>query len=196
MAENRNEIELAKLAQQKALNERLRQFAAKIMKDHEQAETKLEKFIGDDGRRLRERVGARGADRDLDSRDRSSSPRNASGPDQNETQRPGEQPSRRENRSVSWAAIHQQLADQCLATAKRELGALEGAEFDKAYMSMLIVAHQRMIDMDKVFMNYVSTDSREAMEECMKTATDHLREAKEIMEAIKDQPSTQTANQE
>lgn len=208
LAENRNEIELAKLAQQKSQNEQVRQFAAKMIKDHQKAEEMLNKHAGHWGGKSTSTDRAR--DTDDKSPPKTGSETNAStnntrrdpsssgaSSDQNATQRPsGQATAGREGSSLNWVAIHQQLAEQCLASAKRELNSKEGAEFDKCYMGMQVVAHQKMIDMDNVFLNYVSADSRDTVAECMKTAQEHLREAKEIMNDIKDKPSTRTATRE
>lgn len=208
LAENRNEIELAKIAQQKSQNEQVRQFAAKMIKDHQKAEEMLSKHAGHWGEKSTSTDRNRSADDK--SPPKTGSETNAStnnvrrepsssgaSSDQNATQRPSDQSTAgREGGALNWVSIHQQLADQCLSSAKRELNSKEGAEFDKCYMGMQIVAHQKMIDMDTVFLKIAAADGRDTLSECMKTATEHLREAKDIMENIKDKPSTRTATKE
>jgi len=191
LAEHRNEIELAKLAQQKSQNEKVREFAAKMIKDHGEAVSKLEKVAGPFGQQ-RNAADPRGAADNVRERQNQPGTQPPTDPEnrgnvQVQAGRAGVQVDvgARANRgSLNWMAIHQEIAARCLASAKRELASKEGAEFDHCYIGMQIVAHQKMIDSDQVFANYVSADQRDTLEECVKTAQEHLREAKEIMDSL------------
>lgn len=187
LAEHRNEVELAKFAQQKSQNEQVRQFAAKMIKDHGEAVTKLEKIAGrlaDDPRATAD------PSRSKDAPQKGVLPTNDPPGKANVQVQAGrdgvqvEVDGKAGRGALNWVAIHQQMAARCLASAKRELASKEGAEFDHCYIGMQIFAHQKMIDSDQVFASYVSGEHRETMETCMKTAQEHLREAKSLMETL------------
>jgi predicted outer membrane protein len=197
LAHCRNEVELAKFAQQKSQNEQVKQFAAKMVKEHEQACKDLEKWAGD---------YARSDNRAGDRTDRpdaaATTPR--TGNVQVEAGKGGvavdvnaDRTSERTSGNLNWVAIHQQIAAKCLASAKRELGSKEGAEFDKCFMGMQLAAHQKVVDSDQVFVNYVSAENRDEIEKCMEMANSHLKEAKGIMEGLANDKSTpRTATRE
>ena len=130
--ENRNEIELAKLAQSKSQNEQVKQFAAKMIKDHGEAAKDLEKWGGG---RAAVAPGATPAATDKPATERGDAPGarlelqtkrgGVVGVDFNAADRTNP------DGTVNWVAIHRQMADKCLAAAKKELGEKEGVEFDK-----------------------------------------------------------------
>lgn len=76
------------------------------------------------------------------------------------------------------------MADQCLATAKKEFAQKEAEDFDKCFIGMAIGGHQHAIDADHVFMNHASPQFRGELEDCLKMSTTHLNEAKEIMQKL------------
>lgn len=187
LAEHRNEVELAKFAQQKSQNEQVRQFAAKMIKDHGEAVTKLEKIAG---RLAGDQRDSADPSRGKDAPQRGVLPTDDPPSKANVQVQAGREGVQVEvggkagHAALNWVTIHQQMAARCLASAKRELASKEGAEFDRCYIGMQVFAHQKMIDSDQVFANYVSGEHRETVEECMKTAQEHLREAKSIMETL------------
>ena len=163
----RNEIELAKLASQKAQSDEVKQFAAQMVKEHSEGCAKLEKWAGS----LASAAPARGAGAEV-------------------RIEPGTRPAVDVNlrgaavSPLNWVAIHQQMAEQCLSMSKQELGKKEGAEFDKCFIGMAIGGHQQAVVADKVFENYASPQFRSELEQCQNTATTHLNEAKQIMEKL------------
>lgn len=194
LAKNRNEIELAKLAQQKATSPEVKQFAEKMVDEHTAAAEKLEKWAGalastrggaedraaPGGRpgAAAARPGAEGADVDVrvapgapgarpgaDVTIRGGAPGGAAG-------------------SLNWVSVHQEIADQCLASAKKEFSQKEGEEFDKCFIAMAIGGHQHAVDADHVFMKHASPQFRTEIEEGLQMATNHLNQAKDIMQKL------------
>lgn len=175
----RNELELAKLASQKAESDEVKQFAAKMVKEHTEGCANLEKWAGNlaaaGGRADRPAPGER---READERPAAGAP----GAPGAGGSRFADAPARSgQGGALNWVVIHQQLADQCLASAKQELAKKEGAEFDKCFIGMAIGGHQHAVDADKVFANHVTPQFRGELDECLKMASAHLMEAKEIM---------------
>jgi predicted outer membrane protein len=201
----RNEVELAKLASQKAQSDEVKQFAAKMVKEHTEGCAKLEKWAGSAGnaavgRNPRATAGEFGnaATRPAtpDAADRAAQPPVRPGaaapgtpaPGSPGGARPGADVARQPTAShgLDWVSIHQEMAQQCLASAKQELEKKDGAEFDKCYIGMAIASHQHAVDADHVFMNHSSQAFQGEVEECLKTATSHLNEAKDIMKNLAD----------
>jgi predicted outer membrane protein len=183
-AECKNEIELAKFAQTKSQNEQVREFAAKMVKEHGEACKDLEKWGG--GRaavsskaepaateKPAEKTDGPGARLELQTKRGG-----VVGVDFNVAG------SAHATGAIDWVAIHRQMADKCLAAAKKELADKEGAEFDKCFIGMQLGAHQKTIIADEVFANYVSADAKEKLDKCREMATEHLNEAKNIMKSL------------
>jgi len=233
-AANRNEVEIAKLAEQKAKSDSVKDFAAQMIKDHTQNADKLARFAGnlvnsgtarsgagttrevrkpviDDTREERKtddkddkdkddkEEGARGKARDnaAPAAERREAREEARG-----DRREGREEAREDRRverttaavapggrqPFNWVTIHREVADQCLQSAKKELGQKEGNEFDKCYIGMQVAAHMKMVDELKVLTNHASGQHQQDLEQSLKTTEHHLSEARKIMEEIKDKP--------
>jgi predicted outer membrane protein len=176
--ENRNEIELAKFAQTKSQNEQVKQFAAKMIKDHGEAAKDLEKWGGGRAAVSTSTEPAKEGDAPGARVEVQTKRGGTFGVDFNAADKTNP------DGSVNWVAIHREMADKCLAAAKKELAEKEGVEFDKCYIGMQIGAHQKMIIADEVFSNYVSADGKAKLDKCREMATEHLNEAKTIMKSL------------
>jgi predicted outer membrane protein len=199
---NRNEVELAKLAEQKAKSDSVKEFAAEMIKDHTQNADKLARIAGNlvnagtartpgTPREVRKPVldDPRGATPAAERREGREEAR--------EDRRAGREEAREERTATiaapgrqvfNWVAIHQEVADQCLQSAKKELGKKEGNEFDKCYIGMQVAAHMMMLDELKVLKNHASGQLQQDLEQSIETTENHLSEAQKIMEEIKDKP--------
>ena len=221
---NRNEVEIAKLAEQKAKSDSVKEFAAQMIKDHSQNADKLARLAGNLVNTGTARGGA-GAPREVrkpvlddareekkEGKDDETTPRGKARDEAapaaerregreeaREERRTGREEAREERRTTAapaaggrqafnWVTIHRELADQCLQTAKKELGEKEGNEFDKCYIGMQVAAHMKMVDELKVLKNHASSQFQQDLEQSLETAEHHLSEARKIMEEIKDKP--------
>ena len=224
-----NELELAKLAKEKATSPEVKAFAERMIREHTPACEKLAQVAGplaadhghdaaaEPGRPATRpaRPGLEGAVPDAPRegaapRDgaapreprEAGAPREAAPPragaaadEQIEVRvqpgRPGARPAADVNiraggadGGLDWVSIHNEVAQQCLASAKKELGSKEGAEFDKCYMGMAVASHQKAIDMDQVFMKHASQQFKSDIQEGMKMASAHLEQAKSICKKL------------
>jgi len=94
---------------------------------------------------------------------------------------------------LNWVTIHKQFGEQCLKSAKEELGRYEGDDFDKAYMGQQIVAHMKTKDELTVLKNYASSQLQQEIESSLETVEGHLKEARKIMDEQKEQGSKGTS---
>jgi predicted outer membrane protein len=193
---NRNEIELARLAQEKASNEAVREFAAMMVKDHTPALQKLQSVAGSlvssqpagapaAGER-RKPEGEEGSEpprrgpRAKGGSDAPATPAGAGAPD-------GRLVAKGAHSDLDWVAIHKQVADQCLASTKAEFQKKKGAEFDQCYIGHAIMSHMKALDEIKVLRNYASAELQKDLDKSSQMATHHLEEAKKIAESLKGQ---------
>ncbi len=160
---NNNEIELAKLAQQRAQSPEVKEFAAKMFDEHGQVGQKLRPYaalIGPEGRPAE--AGA------------------------NEPGRPEPAPSGRtplQNYLANTAMI-QELANLRLESARKELEKKQGAEFDRCFIHMMVAAHMEMHDTMTVFERHSSATLKNLINDGRKTVATHLDLAKELSKRL------------
>jgi predicted outer membrane protein len=158
--DSQNEVALAQIAQQKAQDPEVKQFAQKMIDDHRRMAEQLQPFAASAG--FATSVASSGstpADRAPEGRVREAG---FSG---------GE---------LDHAALIQELGKQCLDTARRELEQKSGAEFDRCFVGMMIGDHMKANDMLTVFQRHASSDLASVFSEGQTTVKMHLDHAKEI----------------
>jgi predicted outer membrane protein len=89
----------------------------------------------------------------------------------------------------NWVAIHNELAQQCLETVKKELSQKQGSELDQCYMTQQAMAHVEMKDALTVLKNHASPQLAQQIDKSLEGVEGHLKEAKQILEQMKDRPS-------
>jgi predicted outer membrane protein len=215
---NRNEVELAKLAQQRAKSDSVKEFASHMIKDHTQQVEKLSKMAGNLGahstqggaaterRETRKVPAEEGREDARDDRregraDARETRREGAARDERREGRAEAREDRREERttttttaaaggqSLNWVAVHQEIADQCLQSARKELTKYEGDDFDKAYIGLQIAQHMEMLDKLQVFRRHASQNMQGDLDEAIETVQGHLKHARQIMDEQKDQGS-------
>ena len=234
-----NHIQIAEFAQSKLTNPQAKQFAEKMVSDHNPGCEKIRELAGDlismrahdagerdlPGRAttpgaVPARPGARPDDRPGAAPDRPAAKADeggGGGQDQDAADRREERQERREERreavrdaaekgvevevqpggrpgvavrtgaggELNWISIHQEIAEKCLSTVKKEMGQLQGANLDEAYMAHEVMVHLKTIDELSVLKNHASPTLRADLEKSIQMAQEHLREAKQIKAQLK-----------
>lgn len=181
LVDNRGEIALAKLAQEKTSNSDIRDFAQHLIDDHSKIVEKLEQFAGT--RRRTRGSDNRGSDnRGTDNRGTENRAANNRGPQTATAEYAGGQG--RSSAGLNFVRLKQQLGQQCLASAKQELEQKDGNEFDECYIGMQIAKHMEMIDTLKVFSHYASENLDQVIEEGEDTSQEHLDHAKKLIKEL------------
>jgi predicted outer membrane protein len=168
-----NEIEIAKFADSKLQTDEVREFAQRMVREHTPGCEAMKQKAGDLVANIRtSRDEGEGAPR----RDATTGaePRPAAGTTGGQ---------------LDWVSIHQQIGEQCLANAKKELATQQGTDFDRTFIGMQCMAHLQMIDALKVLRNYASNDLRQNIDQELQLANTHLTQAKQIKEQLKDRSS-------
>ena len=198
IVDNENEIALAELAKQRASSDEVKQFATRMITEHQQMLSKLSTFTsgamptersGNETDRPGERTGA---DKQNPS-DRNPTGQNPTG--QNPT---GQTPPTRDTTgmrdhdtmmhgsqgTLDLVTLKRELGRKCLESAKKELMSKSGAEFDRCYIGQQIGAHMMVADELEVFRNYASEKLRQGLTDALPQVQEHLQHAKSIAEKL------------
>jgi predicted outer membrane protein len=178
---NQNEVAAAQIAEKKAQNSEVKEFAAMMVKDHGQFISSLEKFAGQNYQRRNDRSGSKTTETAPPAENRQANRQTT--PD---SKRQGD----RNDPTAKFTTIRQEIAAQCLASTKRELDSKQGNAFDECYIGMQIGEHMKMVDELTVLAKHVSADLKPVLETGLKTAQHHLEEAKRIAKEVKGSAKT------
>lgn len=191
---HQEEIALSRFAKEKAESSEVKKFADMMISDHEEALKRLpQKFQTGHTNLSDERDRS---DR-LQNRQRSENQNQVGNQGGNgvvenqpvpQTNAPG-QPTRTvaghpQNPSQDALGIHTEIARQCLSDAKEKLGSLENEEFDKCFMGMQVAMHQAAKSKLTVFERHASAELKEQVNQALKTTTEHLEKAEEILKGL------------
>lgn len=89
-------------------------------------------------------------------------------------------------------AIKQELSRQCQSSTRKELGSIEGRQFDSCFMGMQLAGHMHMLDTLKVFERHASPELAELIRGGIDTTEDHLMHAKKWLKET-DHAAAETA---
>ena len=201
---NEAEIELSKLAEQRASHRDVKEFAQKMVKEHGELLQSLQQISGSSGRRSssdssrtsstsqsdrNEQRDARQAD--SATQRPATQPGASSATSSTSTQQAGQQG---QHASASQLAqIQDEVAEQCVSAAKRELSQKESTEFDKAYIGMALGAHHQMLSELTVFRKHASPRLQPVLDKGIQATQHHLDEAKRIYKELESSREPETA---
>ncbi len=164
LVSNNNEVALAEIAQQRAENPEVKQFAQKMVTDHRQMGQKLQPFASDALSAARAGAAPTGG---ADGKPQEASASKTGAADQ-----------------LDHVALLKELGDQCLSSARKELEEKQGAEFDRCFMGMAVGGHMKVNDMMVVFQRHATGDLKNVIMEGQKTVEMHLQHAKELSKKL------------
>jgi predicted outer membrane protein len=189
VVDNKNEITIARLAEQRAQDPEVKQFAARMVADHDKLVQALQPFAGDAGvRGTGTTLGRNSTDRDATARDAAG--RDANGRDTGTREASSRDPhsptSTGSNSAAGFghAELIQELGDQCLNSVRTELEQKQGAEFDRCFMGMAIGCHMKANDMLTVFQRHASPEFKNVLVEGQRTVKMHLADAKTLAKKL------------
>ena len=184
LIDNRNEVAIAEIAQQKAQDPEVKRFAQKMIEDHRQFADKLQSFAGTMGYSGRNETPGSTSSRGGTDGNRGGTDSNS---DDSQGSTTGSQGSRGSSTTGpeygfdgSKHMIFEELGQQCLDSAKKELNQHSGADFDRCFMGMMVGEHMKANDMLTVFQRHASGSLKNVLSEGQSTVSTHLDQAKEI----------------
>lgn len=201
LVDNENEVALARIAQQRATSSEVKQFAQKMIDEHQQMVQKLQQIpgvhrSGSEGMTGRESGTGREGNTGRESgtgreTGTGQSGSGQSGTNRNDPNRPGGMGETGRTSDATGVRVnatgsldHQRLIRDLgrkhLESATQLLQEKQGADFDKCYMGMMLGAHMKAEDQIEVFRNYASEKLRPTLDEGLKTVQAHLQHAKDL----------------
>lgn len=203
---NIEEVKLAELAQSKAQNEQVKQFAQMMIKDHTAYLQKLSQFAPNVTVMLQDGSASRpsqvGATPIADRQAQTDPARQQPQTDLNREQ--GQTGSDRRNvlgqrdaaagqssgQEISEIQFEQEVGKECLNMTKEMLTKHEGTNFDHAYLGQQIVAHTRMLATLKGLESSASGEMANTINQGIQKTQQHLEEAKSLMDQISAEPKS------
>ena len=198
---NRNEVEAAKFALPKLKSDEAKEIATMLIKDHTEAANKFSKWAGqaanvntgvrggaetrEEGRREEGRREERREERRDDDQSKAIKPAQ-----QNPAIAANQQPRvalKPATSGLDWVALHQEIADEGLASCKKELSRYEGNEFDKAFLGHQIGGHLMAQANLKVLKRHASSQLGSEIDEALAGTESHLKKIRDLMEEKKDE---------
>jgi predicted outer membrane protein len=167
--DNAVQVQLSQFAAKNARNDKVKQFAEKMAKEHKSFIDKLERTAGAKGFSDKASNGILGKDA---------------------TRRPARTSQRGK---TELAQLKIEIAQKALASTKKALQAHDQQHFDKAFMGMQIMVHQLGLDAMQVVENHAtSPEFQKTLKEGIATTRQHLAEAKQIMQQLKKDSAART----
>lgn len=178
---NQEEVALAQEALSRAQNENVKQFAQKLIDDHQRAIQKLQQHA-------KQGISLQGAP----SITASTNPVNdaiASTPSPTAQQYTANRvdPDRDPMNAGALDKVlkmQQQAAQECLSMAKAMMSEKQGADFDKAFAGMQVGAHVGMLAKLKASQQYASPELASIIQESEQTVKQHLDHAKQLCQEL------------
>jgi predicted outer membrane protein len=181
---NKAEIELGKLASEKASSPDVKEFAQMMVKDHSAFLAKVEKFTDEKGQPVA------GADRKT-FEDPTEEKRPVTEKSK-ESQPKEQQVGYRGDKHAAMEKIGKRAGEIELQMTKDLLNTFQGHEFDMAYVGQQIAGHTKMLATLKAMEEGTSGEFQAVVKQGVKTAEMHLNHAKELSAQLQKQGGAKT----
>ncbi|HEY2883050.1 MAG TPA: DUF4142 domain-containing protein [Pirellulales bacterium] len=172
---NEGEIALGKLAESRAKDKDVKQFAEQMVKDHTDFMQQLEKFAGPHAGSSTASTAAT-----------TGRPNNNSAiPTPGATDRPvaGATTQPMGSQELNFVQLKQQIGQKLLEMQKKDLEEKEGSQFDKCYIGGQIGAHMEVLATLEVVRNHASPEFVALLDKGIETTKTHLDHAQKIAKA-------------
>jgi predicted outer membrane protein len=168
--ENQEEVSLARLAAAKSKDDKIRQFAEMLIKEHTEQLSQLQQFGGQVAQR--EPAGQPGQQKTAEQD--AQAPRGQVADGRRQTG----------GKQFDFIEVKQQMAQMCLANAQREWEEKKAGDAELCYLGAQIVAHQKMVDGQKVLRQYASPQLQQVLDKGIEAAQKHLEHAEHLMKSL------------
>jgi predicted outer membrane protein len=208
LVENNNEIALSQIAQQRAQDPEVKQFAQSMVEAHRQMAQGLQPFAGDVGFSGSAIDASAPLSRPTDPKTTGTDPKvpetdpqpTATDPKPMGTTPAGVPQEAGAGRTtdarttglpsmqhLDHVALLKELGRECLASSREALEQKQGAEFDRCYVGMAIGAHMKANDAMTVFQRHASTDLAIEIGKAQRMVASHLEQAKALGKRLEGQ---------
>ena len=205
---NQEEIAIAKLAEEKAKNKDVKDFAKMLATDHKAFLQKLQQYAPEatqDGY-LNEQQQTNRNDQRTSANDRRESSsqskvqpaggkvqagtevRTANGAiQQTSATQPGA--GSEANQPLNFVQLHREIAEECIRCAKHEMSKKDGTEFDECFVGHQIAAHEDLKTKLVVFQRHASGELSQIIADGIEVTEKHKKRAEDLMKTLDDSDS-------
>ncbi len=185
---NQEEVAIAKMAADKAKDKDVKEYARMLVDDHQGFLKKLQRFAPEAQETLQ---AASSQSNQL----RVQPAGGAAQPQAQAQAQPTAQPGQAIQQAGAQVAgssqidviqLHREVAQQCLADAKKKMGEMDGDKFDICFIGHQIAKHEEMKTKLTVFQRHASGEFAQLLAAGLETTETHLKKAEEIMKDLDD----------
>jgi predicted outer membrane protein len=185
LQKNKAEVDLGQLAQQQAQNPEVKEFAQRMVQDHQQLVQQLQPLAGTQG-------ASTSATSQIDTqRQPSDTTRLPGSPGAGQPERDATQSltagrtQGQESPALSeLAQIEKQITDRYFDAVREDLQQKQGAEFDKCYIGSQIGGHMHMLAALEVLQQQGPNELRQLAQQAQPKVQQHLEHAKQLMKQL------------
>ncbi len=187
--DNQEEVALAKFALDKAQREDVKKFAKMMVEDHQAFLQKLQRFspeVTRDGFLNEHSASTRNEPARATSKSGVEQAK-ATNADQSVIQQTNAtQPNTvaKSGQPVDFIQLHREIAQECLASSKAELGRKKDGEIDQCFIGFQIAKHAGMKTKLTVLQRHASPELAQVLAQGAETAEKHMQEAEAIMKKL------------
>ena len=185
LTKNKAEVELAQFAQQQAQNPQVKQFAQRMVEDHQQIVQKVQPLAGKQGTRT-DASGQFDAQRQTSDTTRLPGSPGAGQPDRdaNQSLTAGRTAGQQNAAIKELAQIDRQITQRYFDAVREDLQQKQGAEFDKCYLASQIGGHMHMLAALEVIQQQGPDQLRQIAQQAQPKVQQHLEHAKQLMKQL------------
>lgn len=183
---NQEEIALAQFAADRAKSDKVKEFAQKMIEEHQQAVTKLTPLapeLAAAAATISQQIATPG--RNDQARANQPQPQGSQLTVDANVQPAGAQsPATGGAGQNQMFALQQRMAQECLALTTKELSEHEGADFDACYIGSQVGAHIGMLAKLRASEPFATGQLKQVIAEATQTVEKHLEHAKQLMREV------------
>jgi predicted outer membrane protein len=185
LQKNKAEVELGQLAQQQAQNPQVKEFAQRMVQDHQQLVQQLQPLAGTQGASTAATSQIDAQRRPSDTTRLPGSP-GAGQPERDATQSltAGRKQGQESPALSELAQIEKQITDRYFDAVREDLQQKQGAEFDKCYIGSQIGGHMHMLAALQVLQQQGPNELRQLAQQAQPKVQQHLEHAKQLMKQL------------
>ncbi|MDB5342679.1 MAG: hypothetical protein JWP89_1056 [Schlesneria sp.] len=181
---NQEEVAIAKMAADKAKDKDVKEYAKMLVDDHQGFLKKLQRFAPEAQETLQ-------AASSQSNQSRVQLAGGAAQPQAQATAQPGQAIQQvgaqaAGSSQIDVIQLHREVAQQCLADAKKKMGEMDGDKFDICFIGHQIAKHEEMKTKLTVFQRHASGEFAQLLAAGLETTETHLKKAEEIMKDLDD----------
>ena len=212
---NREQVLVARYAQENASSDDVKKFAAMLEKDHQECLGELQQAFSQDGTadssagkttNAQDRPRTVTSDPDSQSQERArrasaesasneqDGARRASGGNASQGAGNASQGAGNQDSSASFVQLRREVSDQVLKDTHETLSSKDGSEFDKCFVAMQVAKHGQMKSELTVLGRHASGDLSELLEKSLAKNEEHSKAAEKLMRQLTDKDSKESSD--